>query len=116
MTLYVFFFPWTCRKQGRELLFPCFHRLLSTAISLSKRCRPTLPKAFHVLEKREEMCSSGSFCGDNTVAAPASLSPILPINTEGESITRRDEGSKEGKGESTERKEKKKKRRRGRVV
>jgi hypothetical protein len=61
------------------------------------------------LEKREEMCSSGSFWGDNTVAAPASLSPILPINTEGESITRRDEGSKEGKGESTERKEKKRK-------
>jgi hypothetical protein len=61
-----------------------------------------------VLEKREEMCSSGSFWGNNTVAAPASLSPILPINIEGESTTRRDEGSREGRGERTERKEKKK--------
>ena len=111
MTPYIFFFPWTCRKQGRELLFPFFHRLLSTAISLSKRRRPTLPKAFHVLEKREKMCSSGSFWGDNTVAAPAFLSPILPINTEGESTTRRDEGSREGRGKRTERKEKKKKKR-----
>jgi len=111
MTPYIFFFPWTCRKQGRELLFPFFHRLLSTAISLSKRRRPTLPKAFHVLEKREKMCSSGSFWGDNTVAAPAFLSPILPINTKGESTTRRDEGSREGRGKRTERKEKKKKKR-----
>jgi hypothetical protein len=45
------------------------------------------------------------------VAAPASLSPILPINIEGESTTRRDEGSREGRGERTERKEKKKKKR-----
>jgi len=103
--------PGRAGKQGRELLFPCFHRLLSTAISLSKRRRPTLPKAFHVLEKREKMCSSGSFWGDNTVAAPAFLSPILPINTEGESTTRRDEGSREGRGKRTERKEKKKKKR-----
>jgi hypothetical protein len=33
MTLYVFFFPWTCRKQGRELLSlfssTSFHRHLS---------------------------------------------------------------------------------------
>jgi hypothetical protein len=57
-----------------------------------------------VLEKREEMCSSGSFWGDNTVAAPAFLSPILPINTEGESTTRRDEGSREGRGKRIERK------------
>jgi hypothetical protein len=40
-----------------------------------------LLKAFHVLEKRKEMCSSGSSWRGCTVAAPVSLSPIFLINT-----------------------------------
>ena len=40
------------------------------------------PVADHDVEKTEGTCPSDSFWGGCTVAAPTSLSPVFPINTE----------------------------------
>jgi len=74
------------RSRGRRRFFFLCRRYLSLqkdTDSLLKRHRhhPHLPETFHVLEKREEMCSSGSFLGGYTVAFPASLFLVFPINT-----------------------------------
>jgi len=98
--------PLDTRSRGRRRFFFLCHRYLSLqkdADSLLKRHRhhPHLPETFHVLEKREEMCSSGSFLGGCTVASPASLSPVFPINTE-ESTKEKGESREEGDNERAE--------------
>jgi hypothetical protein len=66
--------------------------------------------AYHGVEKTEGTCPSGGFWGGCTGAAPASLSPIFPINTGEES--RRGEAEKE-RGLKTERKKKRRNKQRG---
>jgi hypothetical protein len=60
--------------------------------------------AYHGAVKKEGTCPSSCFWGGCTVAAPASLSPVFPINTR--ESTRKKEHKK--KGGETERKEGKK--------
>jgi hypothetical protein len=91
--LWVFFFPWTREAGEEEDILPLFSTAFSFKKTLTKD--PYLPKAFHVLEEREDKCASGGVGAaaqrpprppypraiDWAGVVGLLFSPILPINT-----------------------------------
>jgi hypothetical protein len=57
MAPWVFIFPGRAKQGKKKIFIPLFSTVFSFKKTLTKD--PYLPKAFHVLEKREERCPSG---------------------------------------------------------
>jgi hypothetical protein len=66
-----------------------------------------LPEAFHVLEKREEVCSSGSFWGGCIGAAPCLYLPCFSYKYRGEHETNGGEQKREGREEKRKKRKEK---------